>query len=106
VVGWHRKGFRLFWKWKSWTTRRGRPEIPRQLINLIRRMASENPLWRAERIQSELALLGHDVAEVTVKKYMGRSLNGPASQRWRTILRNHLPQTAACDFFTVPTATF
>jgi putative transposase len=27
-------------------------------------------------------------------------------QTWRTFLKNHLAQTAAIDFFTVPTATF
>jgi putative transposase len=77
VVGWHRKAFKLFWRWKSRTTRRGRPAISWELINLIRRLARENPLWTPERIQSELALLGHDVAEATVAKYMGR--RGPSS---------------------------
>ncbi len=104
VVGWHRMGFKLFWKWKSRTRRRGRPTVPREVIHLIRRMASDNPLWTPERIQSELALLGHDVAEATVAKYMGRRHTG--SPTWMTFLRNHLPVTAACDFFTVPTATF
>ena len=78
--------------------------IPRRIINLIRRMAQENPLWTPERIQSELALLSYDVAEATVAKYMGR--RWPGSPTWMTFLRNHLPDTAACDFFTVPTATF
>ena len=78
--------------------------IPRRIVNLIRRMAQENPLWTPERIQSELSLLGHDVAEATVKKYLGRSRTG--SPGWITFLRNHLPETVACDFFTVPTATF
>lgn len=104
VVAWHRKGFKFFWKWKSRTARRGRPAIPRQLINLIRRMARENPLWSPERIESELALLGLNVAEGTVAKYMGHSRSGSPS--WLTFLRNHLPETAACDFFTLPTATF
>ncbi len=104
MVGWHRKGFKLFWKWKSQTRRRGRPPVPREIIHLIRRMASENPIWTPERIQSELALLGHDVAETTVAKYMGRRWTG--SPTWMTFLRNHLPVTAACDFFTVRTATF
>ncbi|MDP3939894.1 MAG: integrase core domain-containing protein, partial [Deltaproteobacteria bacterium] len=104
VVGWHRKGFKFFWKWRSRTRRRGRPAIPRQLMNLIRRMARENPLWSPERIESERALLGHDVAEGTVAKYMGHRRSGSPS--WLTFLRNHLPETAACDFFTIPTATF
>ncbi len=104
VAGWHRKGFKLFWKRKSRTRQRGRPTVPREIINLIRRMAGENPLWTPERIQSELALMGHDVAEVTVAKYMGR--RRPGSPAWMTFLRNHPASTAACDLFTVPTATF
>jgi hypothetical protein len=30
----------------------------------------------------------------------------PPSQTWRTFLANHVPNIAACDFLTVPTATF
>ena len=30
----------------------------------------------------------------------------PPSQTWRTFLDNHIPDIAAIDFFTVPTATF
>lgn len=35
-------------------------------------MARENPTWGAPRIQSELALLGHTMAESTVAKYVPR----------------------------------
>src|SRR6202163_3420101 len=42
VVRWHRAGWRLFWRYNS---RPGRPPIPLELRQLIRRMASENPLW-------------------------------------------------------------
>jgi transposase InsO family protein len=68
-------------------------------------MCRENPTWGAPRIQSELALLGYPVAESTVAKYMARHLT-PPSQTWRTFLANHVPDIAAIDFFTVPTATF
>lgn len=66
---------------------------------------SRNPTWGAPRILSELILLGHDVAEETVAKYMVRNKK-PPSQTWRTFLANHVPDIAACDFFTVPTVTF
>ena len=102
VLRWHRLGFRYFWRWKS----RGRPCVSPELIRLIRRMSQENPLWGAPRIRSELLLLGDDVAEATVAKYMPRRGRRPPSQTWRTFLRNHLRTTAACDFFVVPTATF
>jgi putative transposase len=44
------------------------------------------------------------VAQFTVARYLPR--RKPPSQTWRTFLTNHLMQTAAIDFFTVPTATF
>jgi putative transposase len=102
VLRWHRQGFRYFWRWKS----SGRPCVSPEMIRLIRRMSRENPLWGAPRIRSELLLLGYDLAEATVAKYMTRRGRRPPSQTWRTFLRNHLRTTAACDFFVVPTATF
>jgi transposase InsO family protein len=69
-------------------------------------MARENSTWGAPRVQSELRLLGHEVADSTVARYMPRRPRGPSSQTWRTFLRNHLHCTVACDFFVVPTATF
>ena len=41
LIRWHRAGLRLLWRWKS---RPGRPRIPVELRNLIRRMAGDNPL--------------------------------------------------------------
>ena len=42
LIRWHRAGWRLFWRIRS---RPGRPPIPLELRQLIRRMATENPLW-------------------------------------------------------------
>jgi hypothetical protein len=53
LVRWHRAGFRLVWRYKS---RPGRPAISVELRQLIRRMATENPLWGEERIANELRL--------------------------------------------------
>ena len=105
VIKWHRMGFKRYWRWKSRAGKPGRPCIEREIRDLIRRMSRENPTWGAPRIQSELALLGHDVVEATVAKYMVRPQK-PPSQTWRTFLDNHVPDIAACDFFTIPTVTF
>ena len=59
----------------------------------------------APRIQSELKLLGYDLAESTVAKYMFHT-SKPPSQTWKTFLANHIGELTAIDFFTVPTATF
>jgi transposase InsO family protein len=70
-------------------------------------MARQNPTWGAPCIQAEMRLLGHDVAEATVAKYMKRSRPPkPPSQTWKTFLRNHVGTLASMDFFTVPTVTF
>ncbi len=104
VVQWHRRGFRLYWAWKS-RRRWGRPAIGRDLRDLIRQMSRANPLWGAPRTTGELAKLGLTVSQATVSKYMVRPRR-PPSQVWRTFLKNHAKDLIALDFFTVPTATF
>src|SRR5436853_6910326 len=83
VLAWHRKGFQLYWRWKSRTRAAGRPRIDREIRDLLRRMARENLTWGRRRIQAELRFLGYDVAELTVAKYMRRPSARPAST-WRT----------------------
>ncbi len=105
LVRWHRKGFRLYWTWKSRPRQGGRPAIDPDLRKLIRAMSRNNIGWGAPRIHGELKMLGIQISESTVAKYMIRHSN-PPSQTWRTFLENHTDCIAGIDFFTVPTATF
>ena len=66
IVRWHRKGFCAFWRWKSGQLG-GRPQINKEVRDLIRRMSFENPLWGAPHIHGELLKLGFDVAQSTVR---------------------------------------
>src|SRR5438105_12096321 len=43
LIRWHRKGFQLFWPWKSQP--RGRPRVPVELQRLIANMAVANCTW-------------------------------------------------------------
>ena len=104
ILRWHRAGFKVFWRWKS-RNGAGRPQIDRGLRDLIRRMSRENALWGASRIHGELLMLGFQVAQSTVSKYMVRCQN-PPSQTWKTFLRNHAEAIAAIDMCIVPTLTF
>ena len=105
VIGWHRKGFRLFWAWKVRHGKPGRPGVPKEVRQLIRTMSRENPLWGAPRIHGELLKLGIDIGETSVSKYMIRRRK-PPSQTWRTFLDNHVKTMVSVDFFTVPTIRF
>lgn len=101
LIGWHRLGFKLFWRRKS-RVRQGRPPIPAETIALIEEMAIHNRTWRAKRIQGELLKLGIKVSKETIKKYMRRARKGlppiKRSQTWATFLANHASEIWACDF--------
>jgi hypothetical protein len=104
VLRWHRAGFRAVWRWKS-RSRAGRPRINRGLRELIQRVSRDNPLWGASRIHGELLMLGFEVAQSTVSKYIVRGRR-PPSQSWKTFLHNHAHAIAAIDLCVVPTVTF
>jgi putative transposase len=109
LIGWHRQGFKLFWRWKS---RLGRPRIPENLRQLIVRMVQENPTWGEERIAAELSVkLGILVSPRTVRVYwpQDRDPRGgrrTSSQHWRTFVRNHAKAIVAADFLVAITAGF
>jgi len=106
VIGWHRAGFRLYWRWRS-RPQGGRPQITEEIRVLIRRLAQENPDWGAPKIHGELQKLGFVVSERTVARYL-RCIprRGDPAKRWLAFLRNHREAIVALDLFTVPIATF
>jgi transposase InsO family protein len=70
-------------------------------------MVAENPTWGAPRIHGELKMLGFDISERTVLRWMRKAPRNPEpAKRWAAFLSNHREAVAAIDFFTVPTLTF
>jgi hypothetical protein len=100
VVGWHRAGFRLFWRFRSRTQNPGRPKINAEVRAVIRRMVEENATWGAPRIHGELHKLGFDVSERSVSRYICHlsNPNQAARKLWVAFLRNHCDVIAAMDF--------
>src|SRR6266851_1843356 len=108
VVRWHRTGFRMYWRLISGVrTQVGRRRTPKEVRELIFQMVAENPTWGAPRIHEELLMLGFDLSERTISRWMKRAPKDPGrAKRWLAFLRNHREAIAAMDFFTVPTVTF
>ena len=101
-LGWHRQGFRRYWKRKSRVSDR-EPRIGQESFDLIKKMATENRLWGAKRIQGELLKLGIRVNKRTVQKYMKQQAHhkqppDSSSQTWSTFITNHASEIWACDF--------
>src|SRR5260370_10722169 len=105
VVQWHRRGFRLHWQWRSRSRQIGRPKTNTEIRQLIRQMSMANPIWGAPRIHGELLMLGIEVSQATVGRYMPWRPKVP-SPTWRSFLHNHMHNMAAVDMFVVATATF
>jgi putative transposase len=98
----------LYWKLTSRAGMRvGRKPTPKEVRELIFRMVVENPTWGAPRIHGELLMLGFDLCERTISRWMKRAPRNPElAKRWLAFLRNHREAIAAMDFFTVPTINF
>ena len=94
LIGWHRKGFKLFWKWKS---QAGRPRIPEYIRKLIVQMGQEDPTWGQARAAEELSMkLAIYVSPRTVRAYWPpeperRGHRRTSSQNWRTFVTNQAP---------------
>jgi transposase InsO family protein len=106
LLRWHRELVR-----RKWTYRRGgpgRPPVGPELVELICRLARENPRWGCVRIKGELRKLGIRVGATTIRRILRRAGLGPAPRRsgpsWSEFLRAQAKGVIACDFFTVETA--
>jgi len=108
VVRWHRAGFKLYWSWLSrHRIRAGRKCVSRESRELIFRMVRENPTWGSPRIHGELRMLGFDISERSVLRWMRTAPRSPEpANRCAAFLSNHREAIAAMDFFTVSTLLF
>src|SRR6266540_501260 len=79
VVGRHRRGWRLFWRWRS-RCPLGRPRLSAEVRELIATIARANPLWGTERIRGELLKLGIAVSNRSIRRYRGGDRIGPRAR--------------------------
>ena len=85
VVRWHRSGFALYWRLISRTRRMlGRRRISKEIRDLLFRMVTENPTWGAPRIHRELLILGFDVSQRIISRWMRRAPRNPYPARRRS----------------------
>ena len=94
---------------RKWTQPRspGRPPLPPGTVELIVRLARQNPRWGYQRLQGELRKLGIAVSATSIRAVLRRHRLPPAPRRasatWRAFLRAQAAGILATDFFTVET---
>jgi transposase len=105
LLRWHRELVRRKWTFKHRSA--GRPPLDPTVVELVLRLARENPKWGCVRIQGELRKLGVRVSAASIRSLVRRSGLGPAPRRdapsWTEFLRAQAQGIVACDFFTVET---
>jgi transposase InsO family protein len=103
LLRWHRELVRRRWTYPS-PRRRGLDEA---VIDLVLRLARENPRWGYLRIVGECRKLGVRVSATSVRTILRRYHLGPAPRRggptWTQFLRAQAQGVLACDFLTVET---
>jgi putative transposase len=105
LLRWHRDLVRRRWAYAS--RRAGRRPLDPDVVELVLRLARENPRWGYVRIVGECRKLGISVSATSVRTILRRHGLGPAPRRtgptWTRFLRAQAAGMLACDLLTVET---
>src|ERR1017187_7876906 len=105
ILGWHRSLVKKRWTYPHRGP--GRPSLPEETVNLICRLARENPRWGYLRIVGELKKIAVTVSKTSVASVLRRHGFPPAPRRmgptWSQFLSTQAKGIVATDFFHVDT---
>jgi putative transposase len=106
ILRWHRKLIAKKWDYSERRKKRGRPSTSREIVELLLRMASENPTWGYNRIQGALANLGHEISDTAIGKILKEHGIEPVPERrkqttWKDFIQAHWDVLAAIDLTTI-----
>jgi len=111
ILAWYRRLIAQKFDGSKYRSYPGRPPVKSEIVELIVKMAGENPGWGYDRIVGALANLGKIVSDRTVGNVLRRHGIAPAPRRsqnttWKDFIARHMAVMAGVDFFTVEVLTW
>ena len=106
ILRWHRELVARHWDFSERREQVGRPQVSKEVVELVLRIARESPSWGYDRIQGALANVGHRVSDTTVANILKAHGIEPAPERrrrstWKNFLEAHWDVLASVDFTTI-----
>jgi putative transposase len=106
ILRWHRKLIAEKWDYSERRKKQGRPSTDKEIVELLIRMARENPTWGYNRIQGALANLGYEISDTAIGKILKEHGIEPVPERgkqttWKDFIQAHWDVLAAIDFTTI-----
>jgi len=106
ILRWHRMLVAKKWDYSRLRKSTGRPRVKQEVVDLVLRLARENPSWGYDRIQGALANLGHNISDQTVANILKTHGIEPEPDRkrqttWATFIKAHWDVLASIDFTTI-----
>jgi hypothetical protein len=106
ILRWHRELIAAKWDYSEHRKKIGRPAVSADVVELVLRMARDNPSWGFDRIQGALANLGHLISDRSVGNILKAHGIDPAPDRkrqstWKSFLQCHWDVLASVDFTTI-----
>ena len=106
ILRWHRQLVAEKWDYSDRRPLVGRPRVRPEIVDLVLRMARENPSWGNVRLQGASANLGHKISDTTVGNILREHGIEPVPERkrqstWKEFLEAHWDVLGAIDFTTI-----
>jgi transposase InsO family protein len=106
ILRWNRELIAQYWDYSDRRKKTGRPAVPREVADLIVKLAKENSRWGYNRIRGAARNLGYSISDTAIAKILKAHGIDPAPERkrpgsWKEFLSTHWDLLASVDFTTI-----